>query len=706
MIETRRPGSSPRGERFLDSPQAHDETGATAYFCKAARAHVRKWPRFRRLAFEPLEGRRLLAVLNVNSLSNTVNPGDGLVTLPEAIAAANNDTTTELNETGDGPDEIRFAGSLFSGGPATMFRQGELEITEALTITGPGANLLTINAQQVSRIFNITATTGDFTFAGLSLTGGRTTSNNLSILDNTFSGGAIRTLAGNLTVANSIVTGNSTAGEFAGGGAIYAAGNIILANSTVSSNRTTGQSAIGGALYAGGNIELTNSTVNGSYTTSTSAEGGGLYAAGNVTLTNSTVSGNRTEGASSGGGGVFASGNVTATNSTVSGNSTAGNNSTGGGILAEGVVTLTGSAVSGNSAAGTGARGGGILALGGVAITSSTISGNSATAQGGGIWTNDSPSMIRFSTIYNNRVASAGDGGGVTVSGLTLIDHAIIARNGVGPSGQPTTHDDIRGAVDVRFSLIGNGTGVQINDLGGNIVGSSAQPINPMLAPLADNGGPTQTHALLATSPARDAGDFDFQPPPNSDQRGAPFIRRFGQRVDLGAFELQPVTLSLPPTQFRLEGEEFDLFQFILFEDVGTGPYTATVDWGDGSQLEFPFVSNGRIATRHIYRDNLSPPSLPFYTVQVQLSDLFGPRTGGFNILVGNIRAYPRRGRQSNDCSGRYLVDPGSRNDLRPRVFQSIAAAIYQRRISILHRLGRWPLAKHRHGEHRHARRQ
>jgi hypothetical protein len=93
-------------------------------------------------------------------------------------------------------------------------------------------------------------------------------------------------------------------------------------------------------------------------------------------------------------------------------------------------------------------------------------------------------------------------------------------------------------------------------DNGGNLIGTPGSPIDPLLGPLAANGGPTMTHALLTGSPAIDAGDPSAFPGvgnvPLYDQRGAPFSRVFdgdgidGQRIDIGAFEVQPVGPALP----------------------------------------------------------------------------------------------------------------------------------------------------------------
>src|SRR4029079_18609247 len=81
------------------------------------------------------------------------------------------------------------------------------------------------------------------------------------------------------------------------------------------------------------------------------------------------------------------------------------------------------------------------------------------------------------------------------------------------------------------------------SDNGGGFLTGPGDQINtdPFLGPLQDNGGPTLTHALLPGSPAIDAGDPNFTPPPHYDQRGPGFSRVFGGRIDIGSFEVQPL---------------------------------------------------------------------------------------------------------------------------------------------------------------------
>jgi hypothetical protein len=161
----------------------------------------------RRSTFEPLEERTPLAVLTVNSTLDNNTAGDGMVTLREAIIAANTNAMTDLAQTGSGADTIEFAPTVF-GTIALTF--GEMIITESLTINGPGRDVLTIDAQRNSRIFNVTAQTGNYTFRRLTLTGGNTTGE----------GGAIRVHAGGptttLTVDQCKIDGNTSVGH--GGG--------------------------------------------------------------------------------------------------------------------------------------------------------------------------------------------------------------------------------------------------------------------------------------------------------------------------------------------------------------------------------------------------------------------------------------------------------------------------------------------------------
>jgi predicted outer membrane repeat protein len=224
--------------------------------------------------------------------------------------------------------------------------------------------------------------------------------------------------------------------------------------------------------------------------------------------------------------------------------------------------------VSGNTA---NLSGGGIRADGTVTITNSTVSGNTANQFGGGIWAN-AGGTIRNGTIAFN---SASNGGGIYRNNGTInIGNTIVAQNTAGTSPDIGSNVAGVGYANAGWNLIGNNTGFAAtftNGVSGTIVG-----VNPMLAPLAFNGGSTQTHALLPGSPAINGGNNALIPPGvTEDQRGVGFPRILFTIVDIGAFEsltpppvnvstptvpnIQPETLTRPfsPNVFCPDWDEF-----------------------------------------------------------------------------------------------------------------------------------------------------
>jgi hypothetical protein len=267
-------------------------------------------------------------------------------------------------------------------------------------------------------------------------------------------------------------------------------------------------------LYSGTTAILQNLTVTGGKTPGAAlgSYGGGVFNnAGVLSLTNCTVTGNS---ATAVGGGVFnGSGSVSSlTNCTVTGNSAP----YGGGVDNDGTMSMTNCTVSGNSAS---AAGGGVFNFGGtmatLTLTNCTVSGNSANGGGG---------------VYNG-----GGGGGGGTATLTLTN-SIVAGNTVTNS---TTANDISGSSPVAGSnnVIGTGgSGGLTNGTNGNQVGVSVSAVG--LAPLANNGGPTQTIALLPGSPALGGVPANAPNTPATDQRGLP--RNTALATDVGAFQTQP----------------------------------------------------------------------------------------------------------------------------------------------------------------------
>jgi len=213
----------------------------------------------------------------------------------------------------------------------------------------------------------------------------------------------------------------------------------------------------------------------------------------------------------------------------------------GGGILnTGGTLTLTNSTVSSNA---TRLEGGGITNRGTTTLLNSTVSGNSAAdGFGGGIYNNFTGKLTLLNSTVSRNSAADGSGGGISNAGVAQLQNTIVANSLSG----------------------GNCSGVAITSLGHNLSsdGSCAfaeagdlNNTDPMLGPLANNGGPTQTHALLPGSPAIDAGSSDC-PPPATDQRGVSRPQDgdggAGAVCDVGAFELEargahgPTTPTLP----------------------------------------------------------------------------------------------------------------------------------------------------------------
>jgi predicted outer membrane repeat protein len=270
---------------------------------------------------------------------------------------------------------------------------------------------------------------------------------------------------------------------------------------------------------------------------------GTIVSISGLTISNGR-SGNTTFGAgiAIGGGGT-----LNLSFSTISGN-TAG---AGSGVYNEdGTLTVTNSTFSGNSTLTGGFSGAAIHTTSGTTnIVNSTFSGNSSAQSGGAISVGTGIANITNATITNNRADSdgnaSGTGGGIAnlSSGTVTLKNTIVFGNFVGVS---TTADDIAGNVVAgsNNNLIGTGGS---GGLTGGVNNNQVGVVDARLGVLAFNGGPTQTHALLARSVALDAGDDSVTLAPLSlttDQRGAGFARQVDSAdagvvatVDIGAFE-------------------------------------------------------------------------------------------------------------------------------------------------------------------------
>jgi len=221
----------------------------------------------------------------------------------------------------------------------------------------------------------------------------------------------------------------------------------------------------------------------------------------------------------------------------LTGNSALGQQGFGGGIFSNGSgaggaasLTITNSALSENAATNGGAiENDGASGMANLTLSNSTLSGNSAN----GIFSDGTANII-----IANSTLSENDAVGISIlSGMLDIGNTILraAASGVNLNiGKPAT-------------VTSHGYNVSSDDGGGFLTGPGDQTnTDPLLGPLQDNGGPTSTHALLPGSPAIDAGNPNFTPPPFYDQRGANFWRVRDGRIDVGSFEVQAGTTPTP----------------------------------------------------------------------------------------------------------------------------------------------------------------
>jgi hypothetical protein len=457
--------------------------------------------RNRRLRVQCLEDRTAPATFTVTTTLDTIDEDDHKLSLREAVI--------RTNDLG-GPDTI-----VVPAGVIKFFFIQSIDITDSVTIRGAGAGKSIVDAQRLDRVFDIRGTAPssiEVVLQGLTVRNGNVTG----------SGGGILVANADLVVRGSTVTGNRASTAGAGIANVNGTGDVTLIRSTVAGNVAGGN---GGGIFLFGTpgvLAIQNSTVRRNL----GGSGGGIYAT-TSTLLNSTVNDNF---ASAIGGGIRAVTAVTLTNSTVGGNMAG---VVGGGLMTSGTATMTNCTVSGNSA--FSGDGGGILAST-ANLTNCTVSGNSAIGSGGGV-NAITATLLNCAVVENN----AHTGGGLfhNPGGTFNVRNTIVALNLVDFTGTgPNVSGDFTSG---GHNLIGDGTGGTgfTNDVNGDMVGTPMNPIDPKLGPLANNGGRTKTHALLAGSRAIDRGDNSILPP--TDQRGFP-RKKDGNFdgvtvVDIGAFE-------------------------------------------------------------------------------------------------------------------------------------------------------------------------
>jgi len=388
---------------------------------------------------------------------------------------------------------------------AGTYNEHDIEIFKQLTLNGAGIDSTIIDAGAAGRVFRTGSTV---VISGLRMQNGQTGSGDLF----TEGGGGVLT-SGSLTLQNVALVDNHAIGL---GGAIFNIGTLVLENTQVLSNTAEGD---GGGIYnyIAGVITVTQSTL--AYNTATGFYGGGIYAGGlALRVEDSTVADNS---AGSFGGGIT--------------------------VIMNGPTVLDGVTLSGNQAA----SGAGLFSQQGtITATNTTVSGNNASNNYGGIYVSGAEVslFLQNSTLaYNTRTNTAGNGFNGLMTGsdaVASLVNTILAYN------QENNCSSFSPPTSLGHNLA--------DDFTCGLTQSGDQPgVDPLLGTLADNGGPStgfgvstqpngsgqavQTHALLAGSPATDAGD-DAQCP-LTDARG--IARPYdgdGDAVavcDIGAVEAQ-----------------------------------------------------------------------------------------------------------------------------------------------------------------------
>lgn len=480
----------------------------------------------------------LLAAPLASRAANIDVPAGDEAALIAAIDTAN----------GNGADDVIAlgAGSTYTFTTANNGANALPVVTSTITIQGNGA-IIERGGGPEFRLIDVEST-GDLTLDGVTVRGGQ-----LTFTASRNGGAGIRVIgAGKLSLVNAVVTGNTCLGGICFGGGIFVQDDdapvVTLVDSEVSHNVAESGGGIG-LNHNNQTLQLTRTTIR----ENSGMEGGGIgaFGADTITITDSLIIGNSVsspgiQGGALGGGLLDVSGATwTISGTTITGNSatganvnTAATNIYGGGMAENGgaTITIVNSTITGNSLSNTeGGRvaGAGLFSEGGGdwTLNNVTIAGNTITAPngtGGGMEATRGTFTLRNSIVHGNTAAANPDCSALGTSMIGPIFDSFVLSTG--------------------HNIVGNTTGCS-----GFVATTGDQVgVDPLLGPLAANGGPTQTMALLAGSPALDAGDPAV---PGSggtaceatDQRGT--SRPQGTACDIGAYELggpTPTTTTLP----------------------------------------------------------------------------------------------------------------------------------------------------------------
>ena len=451
-----------------------------------------------------------LTVSNTTFFENTASRAGGAIEIAGGNAYLQNTDYTS-NQTARNPGN---GGAIHAGGTVTLtvdggsLGQNQAEEGGAIWISS-GTTAFLINNVNISGNTAIgdAASQGG---AGFYSDGGSAFLTDVTITDNVAnglegSGGGINVQGGNLVVDNASIQNNSA--NRAGGG-VEVAGNTIavIQNSNVLGNRAGISAAgsdrdaspgYGGGVHAGGGTNVT--LVLTDVSSNRAVQGGGVWNSGfgEMNVRRSTLSANRAE---TDGGGLYQAGGL---------------NGTGTLVINESLIAIN---QAGNKGGGVGSR------KAAFEIINSTISGN-LSRNGGGLASEQSTGSLLNVTLANNSASNRG-GGAWNPDGTMRDDPFVTLSNTIAADNAAPDQDDLYGDyASAGYNLVETATAPEINNDPTNIIGQ-----DPLLGPPANNGGPTFTHALLAGSPAIDAGQSSVA----VDQRG------YGRPVgadDIGAFE-------------------------------------------------------------------------------------------------------------------------------------------------------------------------
>jgi hypothetical protein len=484
-----------------------------------------------RLAVEPLEAREVPAFYLVTDIGDqsglTPTAGKGTATNPYQVGSLR--SAIELaNASTRVADTIRFLPSLATDTITLCPQNDPLTFEKGARTTVDGEDLgIRVDGggfYRFQRVFEVVKG-GNAKITQLTIQNGIDTfpseggDSPAASPAGDLGGGGVRN-AGTLTLDHVLVQGNTSFNAEEGGGGIYNAvgAKLTLAHSTVSGNSTFVPGS--GYYYL--------------------VPGAGITNKGTMTITGTTVRDNH---ASGNGGGIYNLGSLTVASSTISENDT--------GEFRESFAAAAPSREGGDG-------GGGIYNGATLKLTNVTISGNVSGDTGGGILNADGAKLNLLNCTVARNVATW-DGGGIQFEsqspGQTIrLRNTIVSDNGLfseqpsnvsGPRSIPPTISAIpeppAPAILASYCLIGTSDNVKFSG-SGNLLNND----DPGLDDLKDNGGETQTMALLDMSAAINAGDPHTGGLTLLDQRGVPFFRIRDGRVDIGAYEVQVGSIGGP----------------------------------------------------------------------------------------------------------------------------------------------------------------